>query len=99
MWSENEPAVKLGGWEKRRGESDETLHLRGREKKTKGNESHFRDEPGNTNQNCDLSRVALKIPIVQLSTNAGKPLWVHRLSCLDSDSTFSFFICGLVASL
>lgn len=32
MWSENEPAVKLGGWEKRRGESDQTLHLRGREK-------------------------------------------------------------------
>lgn len=32
MWSENEPVVKLGGWEKRKGDSDETLHLRGREK-------------------------------------------------------------------
>lgn len=35
MWSENEPAVKLGGWEKRKGDSDETLHLRGREKNPK----------------------------------------------------------------
>lgn len=69
------------------------------EKKPKGNESHFRDEPGNTNQNCDLSRIVLKILIVQLSTNAGKPLWAHGLAFLDSDSTFSFLVCGLVASL